>query len=114
MPLGATLPYTFSATATQGAGVTLLSAKDGYSIGSVYPNPASSAANVVVTMPRSAKATLAIVRVDGSQVANIFEGTLSEGPNTLNFDVKDLASGTYFYTLESGNVRLVRQMVVAK
>ena len=113
-PLSTTLPYTFSAEGLSGAGVSLVSAKDGFAIGSVYPNPASSSASVLVTMPRSAKATLSIVRVDGSQVASVFEGTLSEGQHVMNVDVKDLASGTYFYTLESGNVRLVRQMVVAK
>jgi len=114
MPLGSTLPYTFTANGLAAAGVKEVVAKDGFAIGASYPNPASSMANVVVTSPRDAKAVVTLVRLDGSQVATVFNGSLTNGQNRVNFDVTNLASGTYFYVLESGNTRLVRQMVVAK
>jgi hypothetical protein len=44
----------------------------------------------------------------------VYSGVLPVGEQSLTFDVSTLASGTYFYILESGNVRLVREMVVAK
>jgi hypothetical protein len=90
------------------------SAQDGFSIAASYPNPTSSEANVVVTMPRDAKVTIALVRVDGSQVATVFDGPLTEGQHDIKLDVKTLPSGTYFYTLESGSIRLAREMVVTK
>jgi hypothetical protein len=107
------IPYNFNGGAAD-AGVSEITSSNGFSIGASYPNPASTSANVVVTLPTSAKVTVALVRIDGSQVASVFEGSLSEGQHTLNFDVSNIASGTYFYTLESGTTRLVRQMVVAK
>jgi hypothetical protein len=57
---------------------------------------------------------MTLVRVDGSEVATAFDGYMSQGQHTVSLDAKQLPSGTYFYVLESGSVRLMRSMVVTK
>jgi len=105
--------YNFSAQAGTST-VAMRSQQDGFVLGTSYPNPAKTSAVVAVTMPYSAKVNVRVVGIDGADVASVYSGVLPAGEQSLTFDVSTLASCTYFYILESGNVRLVREMVVAK
>jgi hypothetical protein len=111
MPLGAGVPYQLNGTSST-SGVAMRTEQDGFSIGASYPNPTAKSASVIVTLPHEAKVTVTLVRLDGAAVATVFDGALSEGQHVLTADAKDLTSGTYFIMLESGTVRLVREMVV--
>lgn len=107
------VPYQLTGVASS-AGVSIRSEQNGFSIGPVYPNPTSSSASVIVTAPRSAKATVTLVRLDGSEIANIYDGMLSEGEQMLTIDAKRIPSGTYFCMLRAGDIRVMREIVVLK
>jgi hypothetical protein len=55
---------------------------------------------------------------DATGISNIIltEGMHNEGTYTINFDAAqyNLASGTYFYFLESNGVKIAQKMVVVR
>lgn len=105
------VPYQLNGVASS-SGVAMRTEQDGFAIGASYPNPTANSANVIVTMPHDAKVTVTLVRVDGAAVATVFDGSLAEGQHVLTIDAKDVTSGTYFCMLQSGTVRLIREIVV--
>jgi hypothetical protein len=113
-PLDKNLPFTLTASGVALQGVSEITELNGFMLGTSFPNPAHDRGNIFVTVPQDAKITLSIVRLDGSAVMTAFAGDLSKGQHVLSFDVSQLASGTYFYVLESGATRLAREMIVAK
>jgi hypothetical protein len=86
----------------------------GYILSQSYPNPSHGVSEVRFTLPVASTVRLAIVDQTGSTVRTIVTGHMPEGENTATLDARGLPSGTYFYILECGDVRLARQMVVVK
>ncbi|MDP4198303.1 MAG: choice-of-anchor D domain-containing protein [Bacteroidota bacterium] len=110
-PLNGTV--TLSAIGTS-AGVTERTEQNGFSLGASYPNPTNGKADVIVTMPSQAKVTIALLNLQGSVVRTIYNGALNTGNNVVSLDARDLASGTYFVVLTSGDIRLTREMILSK
>jgi hypothetical protein len=50
----------------------------------------------------------------GREVASLVNQTLIPGQYTVTFDGAELASGTYYYTLEFGGQRLTKAMTLVK
>tara|TARA_R110002096_G_scaffold183757_3_gene361802 strand:- start:3185 stop:3340 length:156 start_codon:yes stop_codon:yes gene_type:complete len=50
----------------------------------------------------------------GQQVRTIANRSFSSGKHTINFDASSLASGTYFYTIKSGQFTETRKMTLIK
>ena len=57
---------------------------------------------------------LAIVDQTGNTVKTLQSGHMTRGDYSVKVDAKDLASGTYYYVLTSGQTRLTKQLVVVK
>jgi hypothetical protein len=94
--------------------VAMTSAADGFSLDQSYPNPTQGNANFTYSTPRETEVRIALVDLTGKLIRTLITGRVSEGPHTVNFDARDLTSGTYLYTLESGSTRLVRQFILTK
>jgi len=109
---GNTIPYTVNANTS--ASVAQKYAQDGFVLGQSYPNPTTSSADVMVTLPSDASVRLDLLDATGSVVRSAFSGRLSSGNHVLSIDAKELPSGVYYYMLTSGEVRLTRQMVLIK
>jgi len=111
------VPGAFSFTATgvgATSGVTLRTEQDGFVLGASYPNPTSGQAAIEVTLPRDASIRIDLLDATGALVRTAFSGNLAQGTQTVALDAKGLPSGTYFYMLTSGDVRLTRQMSLIK
>jgi hypothetical protein len=48
------------------------------------------------------------------EVASLINSELEAGPHEVTFDASSLPSGTYFYTLTSGNYSETRKMMFLK
>jgi hypothetical protein len=110
---GSTVPYTVMATG-MASSVTQKFAQNGFVLGQSYPNPTTSVADVEVTLPSDAAVRIDLLDAKGNVVRNAFTGRLSSGSHVLAIDAKELPSGAYYYMLTSGDIRLVRQMVLVK
>jgi hypothetical protein len=111
------VPGAFSFTATgvgATSGVTLRTEQDGFVLGASYPNPTSGQAAIEVTLPKESSVRIDLLDGTGALVRTAFSGNLAQGTQTLALDAKGLPSGTYFYMLTSGDVRLTRQMSLIK
>jgi len=80
-----------------------------------YPNPFNPSTTVNFSVARQSWTTLKVYDFLGQQVTTAFEGYAE--PNTsysVKIDGAKLASGTYFYTLQSSGQRTVKKMLLMK
>lgn len=86
----------------------------GFALHQNYPNPFNPRTTINVEVPQTAKVTLTLYDVLGRRVAILHDGPLAAGTHAVLFDGSRLASGTYFYRLQTPNGLFVKQMVLVK
>lgn len=86
-----------------------------------YPNPFNPTTTIKFTVPASSagmqgsgNVSLKVFNLLGKHVATIVDGFLATGSYTRTFDASHLASGVYYYQLESGNFLATKRMVVLR
>lgn len=88
---------------------------DAFALAQNYPNPFNPATTIRYTLERSADVTLTVLDATGREVAALNEGRRTPGSYALDFDARDLPSGTYLYQLRAdGEVVATRRMTLAK
>lgn len=89
-----------------------------YSLEQNYPNPFNLSTKIEFSISKSAHTNLSVFNVQGKKVATLVNKKLSAGIYTYNFDadsgILQLASGRYFYRLESGSFSKTKKMVLLK
>lgn len=85
-----------------------------YSLSQNYPNPFNPVTNIRYTIPNAGITTLKIYDVLGREVAVLVNEMRQPGVYTADFDASQLASGIYFYKLESGDFSAVKKMMLVK
>jgi endonuclease I len=86
----------------------------GYSLEQNYPNPFNPETEIAFTLPAAGFTTLTIYNLLGSEMAVVVNGPRSAGKHRVLFDAGALPSGTYIYTLHSGNFSESRKMMLIK
>ncbi len=84
-----------------------------------YPNPFNPTTTIRFELPEAARVTLTIYNMLGQKVRTLVNGNLEAGFqkvvwNGTNVYNQPVASGLYLYSLESGNKRLTRKMLLVK
>ncbi|MCK9210239.1 MAG: family 10 glycosylhydrolase [Ignavibacteriaceae bacterium] len=79
-----------------------------------YPNPFNPATTIQFSLPNKSFVTLKIFDVLGTEVQTLIEGEKFAGNFTIIFDASKLASGIYFYKLQTDNLIAVKKLVVLK
>ena len=95
-------------------GVAEKAAEQGFLLGQSYPNPTTGSAVVMFTLPMDAPVRIDLIDAKGTLIRTAFTGRMTSGDHSVTLDAKDLASGTYFYTLTSGDIHLTRQMILVR
>ncbi len=72
---------------------------EGVTLNSATPNPASDNVNLDLTLEKSSDVTVHLVDLQGRVVKSITRKGLNAGSHNFSFDLKDLASGAYYYTV---------------
>jgi len=85
-----------------------------YSLGQNYPNPFNPITVIPYSLREPSFATLTLYNVLGQKVATLVEERQEAGPHRASFDASSLASGIYFYRLQSGSFTMSRKMVLLK
>lgn len=91
-----------------------ITASEGFRLEQSYPNPSSGNIWFNYTTPRETEVRISLADLTGNLVRTLITGRVSEGAHIVNFDGRDLPSGTYIYILESGSIRLARQLILTK
>lgn len=81
-----------------------------------YPNPFNPETKIEYSIQTSGKVKIAVYDILGNQVAELLNETQPAGNHSVMFsaDKYKLASGIYFYKLESGSYSSIRKMSVLK
>ena len=84
-----------------------------------YPNPFNPSTTISFTLPVSAKVTLKIYDIAGSEISTLTDRTFDAGRFDIVFDASKLASGTYLYVLQANgadgnNFTQVKKMLLMK
>jgi hypothetical protein len=79
-----------------------------------YPNPFNSGTTIAFALPEDGEVTLKIINIRGEVKAIPVHGRMSKGKHAVRFDGEDLASGVYFYRLQSGRRLITRSMMLLK
>ncbi|MEO0337652.1 MAG: T9SS type A sorting domain-containing protein [Bacteroidota bacterium] len=94
---------------------SLVKSKNGYNLIQNAPNPATDITQISFEIPRTATIDLVVYDINGKVVANLISREQrAAGTYNVNYNVSNLQSGIYFYTLTSEDVRISKPMVVKR
>jgi parallel beta-helix repeat protein len=83
-----------------------------YALSQNYPNPFNPSTTIEFALPKSEFVNLKIYNILGEQVANLVSEKLTAGNYKYQWNVSGLASGVYFYKLETGKFSQIRKMLL--
>jgi endo-1,4-beta-xylanase len=84
-----------------------------------YPNPFNPTTLIRYDLPRSSPVRLTIYSIVGVKIRTLVDATQAAGEHAVLWDAKDdrennVASGIYFYRLETENSPLLRKMILLR
>jgi hypothetical protein len=90
-----------------------------YTLSDAYPNPFNPETKIDFSVKNMGKIKIHIYNVLGQKVRTLVNKEFNAGNYTATWNGKDdfgkqVASGTYIYSLEAGDVRLAKKMVLLK
>ena len=78
------------------------------------PNPFSGSTRIAFDLAAAGHVSVRVYDVMGREVATLLDQQMNAGPQSVTFDAKTLAAGTYLYTLDVDGQRLSRRMLLAR
>ena len=79
-----------------------------------YPNPFNPSTNIVYSIPENGFVALKVFDLLGEEVATLVNEPMQSGTYSVQFDAKNLSSGTYFYRLQTEKFTDTKRMLYLK
>ena len=79
-----------------------------------YPNPFNPTTMIRYQIPETQKVIVKVFNTLGAEVAELVNGTQEAGRYEINFDGRNLASGTYIYRIVTGDFTQTKKMILLK
>ena len=79
-----------------------------------YPNPFNPSTTISFELPSASPVQLAVYDIMGHRVATLLNEWRDIGTHRVSFDASQLASGIYFYKMQTGEFSAVKKMVLLK
>ncbi|MBK7497788.1 MAG: T9SS type A sorting domain-containing protein [Ignavibacteriales bacterium] len=79
-----------------------------------YPNPFNPTTQIKFSIKESGLVSLKIFDILGTEVATLVNNEYPVGNYTVDFNAVGLASGIYFYKIQSGNFVETKKMILMK
>jgi hypothetical protein len=79
-----------------------------------YPNPFNPVTNIRFGLPKTSKVKLEIYNVLGQRVITLLDEQKPAGFHVVTFDARDLASGMYFYRIQTAEFTDQKKMILIK
>ncbi len=85
-----------------------------YGLSQNFPNPFNPTTVIIYQIATGGQVTLKVYDLLGREVKTLMNERQNPGSHSVTFDAKGLASGVYFYRLESGTYAEVKKLVLMK
>ncbi|MCP4631732.1 MAG: T9SS type A sorting domain-containing protein [candidate division Zixibacteria bacterium] len=85
-----------------------------YALSQNYPNPFNPSTNISFSLPRASFVNLNVYNLLGQKVTTLFNGKLEAGYHAYTWDATNVASGIYFYRMQSHNYSVTKKMLLLK
>ena len=85
-----------------------------FSLSQNYPNPFNPATVINYSLPIASHVELSVYNMLGQKIMTLVNGDKEAGYHAFSFDGKNLASGSYFYILNTGNFHSVKKFMLMK
>ncbi len=85
-----------------------------YNLEQNYPNPFNPSTLIKYSVAKDGFVNVSIFNLLGEKVATLVNGNMKAGSYELNFNASQLSSGVYFYSIEAGDFKAVRKMMLMK
>lgn len=85
-----------------------------YSLAQNYPNPFNPSTIINYQLAINSFVTLKVYDISGREVKTLVNEVKDAGYYSVQFDAKNLSSGTYFYKITSDKFSDVKKMIVVK
>jgi hypothetical protein len=79
-----------------------------------YPNPFNPTTTIRFTVPQSQLTILKVFDVLGREVATLVNENLTAGSYETTFDASGLASGMYFYRIQTGSFVATKKLLLLR
>lgn len=85
-----------------------------YELSQNYPNPFNPTTTINFAIPEAVNVVLTIYNAIGQKVSEVVNTTMEAGIYSIDWDASALASGLYFYELNTNNFSSVKKMMLLK
>ena len=85
-----------------------------YSLEQNYPNPFNPSTVIKYSVAKDGFVNVSIFNILGQKVATLVNGNVKAGSYDVSFNASSLSSGVYFYSIEAGDFKAVRKMMLMK
>lgn len=79
-----------------------------------YPNPFNPVTTIEYHLGEQSQVRLEVFDMQGSRVASLYDGQKPRGTHRMKFDASNIASGIYFYRLQTERAVETRKMLLIK
>ena len=85
-----------------------------FSLEQNYPNPFNPSTSIKYSVAQDGFVNVSVFNLIGEKVATLVNGNVKAGSYDVNFNASSLSSGVYFYSIEAGDFKSVRKMMLMK
>ena len=79
-----------------------------------YPNPFNPTTSIKFELPKSSHISLSVYDVLGREVSVLVNEKMEAGIHEVKFDGANVASGVYFYRLQTGDLVQSKRLLLLK
>ena len=79
-----------------------------------YPNPCSNSIKIAFELKKTENVTIDVLGIMGQPLGTVTDQTYSAGKHTVQYDVSGLPSGSYLYTVRSGDFNAIGKFTVIR
>ena len=79
-----------------------------------YPNPFNPSTVIKYSVAKDGFVNVSVFNLLGEKVATLVNRNVKAGSYEVNFNASSLSSGIYFYSIEAGDFRAMRKMMLMK
>uniref|UniRef100_A0A7V2ZIJ3 T9SS type A sorting domain-containing protein n=1 Tax=Ignavibacterium album TaxID=591197 RepID=A0A7V2ZIJ3_9BACT len=79
-----------------------------------YPNPFNPSTRIVYSIPKTGFVQLKVYDILGNEIKTLVEEIKQAGKYTIDFTAENLASGIYYYRINSGDFSQTNKLIITR